>query len=151
MASTVRRAVSATATRVRTSGGIARQREGSQSRPAKTDTSRCCICNDPDAPHRCHRCERPFCELQFDWVLKRCHQCEQDRARDHEEALMGQREEEEEAQMMKRTRKEEEHARSRDEIGAQAKARAVRRIRELEEDAELRATKPEETECTDSS
>eukprot|EP00959_Pyramimonas_sp_CCMP1952_P295044 6171028-Pyramimonas_sp.AAC.1 len=45
---------------------------------------------------------------------------------------------------MRRMREEEEHARCRDEIGAQAEARAVRRIRELEEAAELRVMKLEE-------
>eukprot|EP00959_Pyramimonas_sp_CCMP1952_P300330 6281978-Pyramimonas_sp.AAC.1 len=39
----------------------------------------------------------------------------------------------------------EENARSRDEIGAQAEPRALRRIREFEEFAELRVVKLEES------
>eukprot|EP00959_Pyramimonas_sp_CCMP1952_P464914 9487393-Pyramimonas_sp.AAC.1 len=64
--------------------------------------------------------------------MKRRRQCGDDRARDHEDMLRMQHEEEE-VLMKKGMLEEEETARSRDEIAAQAEARALRRIRELEE------------------
>eukprot|EP00959_Pyramimonas_sp_CCMP1952_P326374 6831873-Pyramimonas_sp.AAC.1 len=87
MASTVRWAVSATATRIRSTGGAMSQREGSQSRPAMSGDARCFVCNMPDAPCTCERCQRSFCAQHYDWVMKRCRQCEDDRARDHEATL----------------------------------------------------------------
>eukprot|EP00959_Pyramimonas_sp_CCMP1952_P214420 4487077-Pyramimonas_sp.AAC.1 len=67
MASTVRRAASATATRVRSTGGTMSQREGSRSRPAMSDETRRFICNIPDAPYTRERCQRPFCALHYVW------------------------------------------------------------------------------------
>eukprot|EP00959_Pyramimonas_sp_CCMP1952_P462429 9483233-Pyramimonas_sp.AAC.1 len=75
MTSAVRRAVSASATRVRSSGGTMSQREDSRSRPAMSDGTRCFVCNVPDAPRACERCRRAFCDRHSDWVMKRYVQC----------------------------------------------------------------------------